>query len=108
MDTQVTIYESMCSLSGRMREAARENNWDQLCSLEHEVAGLRERLQQESGPASLDETSRQQKIRLIRQILADDREIRSHVDPWMDGVRQLLAGGARQRALHNAYGIPGR
>lgn len=108
MDNQITIYESMCNLSGQMREAAQRNDWDRLCSLEHKVAGLREHLQQEHTPTVQDEASRQEKIRLIRQILADDREIRSHVEPWMDGVRQLLAGGARKRALHNAYGIPGR
>lgn len=108
MDNQITIYESMCNLSGQMREAAQKNDWDQLCSLEHKVADLREHLQRDPIPAVQDEASRQAKIRLIHQILADDREIRSHVEPWMDGVRQLLAGGARKRALHNAYGVTGR
>lgn len=108
MNTSISLYESMSEISTRMRLAAERNDWEHLCELEREVAHMCDRLQREdppSGQVSLDETSRQRKIRLIQQILADDREIRSHVDPWMDSVKTLLAGNARQRSVQQAYGI---
>lgn len=108
MNTSITLYESMGLLSSQMLEAAQANDWDRLCELEREVADLRDRLQREDPPSdqiSLDEANRQRKIRLIRQILADDREIRSHTSPWMENVKTLLAGNARQRSVHQAYGV---
>lgn len=105
MDTTLSLYESMSQISEAMCQAAQANDWDHLCELEREVSQLRERLQQTPASPTQDEDCRQQKIRLIRKILADDREIRSHAEPWMDEVRTLLAGGARQRAINNAYGV---
>ena len=105
MDAQLSLYESMSQISAAMCKAAQANDWDQLCELESEVTRLRKRLQQEPTAPTQDEDCRQQKISLIHKILADDREIRSHAEPWMEGVRALLAGGARQRALNNAYGV---
>jgi len=108
MNAPISLYESILQLSGRMVVAAEANDWDLLCTLESEVTLLRERLQHEDQPyqqASLDEAARQRKAALIRKILADDREIRSHAEPWMESVRTLLAGGARQRAVNNAYGV---
>ncbi len=105
MDRQLLLYESMSHISGQMREAAQRNDWDQLCALEREVTSLCSSLRQEPAPARMDDGVRQRKICLIRQILADDREIRSHAEPWMDSVRTLLSSGARQRAVSNAYGV---
>ncbi|GAB2883838.1 hypothetical protein GCM10027046_10420 [Uliginosibacterium flavum] len=107
MNTPVTLYESILQLSRRMVAAAEANDWDLLCALESEVTALRERLQQDDPPAlqaSLDEATRQRKATLIHQILADDREIRSHTQPWMESVKTLLAGNARQRSVQQAYG----
>lgn len=107
MDT-LPLYEAMHHLSSEMLLAARANDWDQFCLLESEAAELRERLmrsEQPSDAALLDEAGRARKIALIQQILAEDREIRSHTDPWLDQVRTLLAGNSRQRALNNAYGL---
>jgi flagellar protein FliT len=107
MNASISLYESILQLSSQMVAAAEKNDWDLLCALEGEVTGLRERLQREDPPAhqaSLDEATRQRKAGLIRQILADDRNIRSHTQPWMDSVKTLLTGNARQRSVQQAYG----
>lgn len=109
MDATITFYESMSRLSHEMAEAARANDWDELCRLEKEVASIRDTLARQDPPQrqrTLDETDRQRKISLIRQILADDREIRTHAEPWMENVRAMLSSGSRQRALSSAYGMP--
>ncbi len=109
MDASISLYESMGALSSAMMEAARANDWDELCRLETQVAAIRDTLALQDPPQRqnlLAEPDRQRKIALIRQILADDREIRAHAEPWLENVRVLLSSGSRQRALNSAYGMP--
>lgn len=106
MNTNLDIYESIAMLSAQMLESAQASDWDRLCELEKDVAELREQLRREDPPAMqmmLDEESRSRKAHLIQKLLADDLEIRSHTAPWMDSVKQLLAGNARQRSVQQAY-----
>lgn len=108
MNARLDIYETMSKLSGLMVEAAQSNDWDRLSGLEHQVAALRDRLVTQDSVSALplsDESVRARKIALIRKMLADDREIRRHTEPWMDAVRLLLAGASKQRAVKAAYGV---
>jgi len=106
MDSQLMLYENMSRLSGDMVDAARANDWDRLCELEAQVAKIREDLIAQPGPVVVhDEGARAKKIALIRQMLDDDREVRVHAEPWMESVKVLLSGNARQKALRNAYGV---
>ncbi len=103
----LSLYEQMSGLTDQMVHAARENDWDRLCVLEQEVAALRQRLVMNdplSAAMPLDETERRRKAELIKQMLADDREIRRHTEPWMEGVRQMLSSGNRTRNLRATYG----
>lgn len=107
MDAQLMLYENMKRISDNMVDAARANDWDLLSQLETEVAALREqlRMQPPYSPPVRDETTRSRKLELIKALLEDDREIRSHVEPWMENVRTLLSGNAKMRAVQNAYGV---
>ena len=91
----------------QMADAARENDWDLLESLELEVAALRDQIKTNDRTGICvegDETQRQRKRELILRMLANDREIRRHTEPWMANVRALLAGSAATRTLRKAYG----
>ena len=106
MQDTMTYYETMCRLTGIMADAARDNDWGLLGSLEQEVAVLRNHLQAEDASGitvDLDESQRFSKRELILRMLADDREIRRHTEPWMAGVRALLAGSAAERNVRKAY-----
>jgi flagellar protein FliT len=106
--TAVALYEHMSELSSKMVEAARDNDWNRLGALEFEIRKIRDELQvlepAERPIGPLSEPERLRKVELIKRILADDREVRLHTEPWMDGVRRLLGGGARHRAMRAAYG----
>lgn len=107
MQDTLAHYETMCRLTGLMAEAARENDWGLLGSLEQEVATLRNQLQSEDASGiqyDLNESQRLLKRELILRMLADDREIRRHTEPWMTSVRALLAGTSNERNLRKAYG----
>ncbi len=91
----LTAYEAMSEISARMAEAARASDWNGLVALEHDVAGLRERLESGSVRRSLSAEDRARKVQLIRRILADDAEVRRHTEPWMVSVRRFLGSAAR-------------
>lgn len=103
----IRLYEQMNTLSAQMAEAAVANNWERLSALEREVASLRDRLKMEDpvsrAPVHLSEVERRTKADLIKRILANDREVRRHTEPWMESVRHLLGGNARNRAVRAAY-----
>ena len=103
--SSLALLEQMSSYSTEMVDAARANDWDRLVRLERQVASLRDRMGVEEalgfqgrGSKRMSEEERQKKVALIRRILDDDKEVRVHTEPWMDNVRQLLSGGARERA----------
>jgi flagellar protein FliT len=100
----LAMYETMSTISARMVEAARANDWDRLVALEKDCAGLARELEGGDRPQPLAGAERERKIALIRQILADDAEGRRHTEPWMEQVRQFLGGGARERNVRRAYG----
>ena len=102
------LYETMCDVSTRMVEAARANDWDRLTTLEQDVAALRDTLavnDLQGAPAPLSPEERTRKVQLIRRILADDAEVRSYTEPWMNNVRKYLGAGARSRSVRQAYGL---
>lgn len=92
VSAQLDRYEELRALSAEMVEAARSNDWERLVSLEHGCVVLREALIAGADPVgavSSPEIGR--KRELIQLILADDAEIRRHVDPWMRHAREFLA-----------------
>lgn len=108
MNNCLPMYEAMSHISASMVEAARANDWDRLVELEQEVSRLCTRLRFEDSPGKadlLDEAGRARKLELIQRILADDLEVRRHAEPWMNDVRTLLGGNARQRAVDRIYRV---
>lgn len=108
----LATYESMGSISAQMVQAAQACDWERLAALERHCAALARRLEAAADAAlPLDAALRRRKAELIRQILADDAEVRRHAEPWMEHVRQFLGGGARASSVRRAYGAhsgPGR
>lgn len=101
----LSLYESMRSLSAQMAEAAHACDWERLVVLERDCAGLARRLEAHGETVPLSEHERVRKIALIRQILADDAEVRRHTEPWMEQVKLFLGAGARGRDLRRTYGL---
>lgn len=90
--TSLPLLEDMGRISDRMVEAARANDWDQLVALEQNVARLRERIadNDEHCSVAVGQGERARKLALIRHILANDAEVRRHVEPRMEQIRIYL------------------
>ncbi|SEN51493.1 flagellar protein FliT [Duganella sp. CF517] len=86
----LSMYENIAGLSNQMAAAARMGDWDGLSKLEAQCAT--EARAVATGVPALSGAPRMRKIDLLKQILANDREIRDIADPWMNQV----PGMARQ------------
>ena len=99
----LSLYESVSDLTGRMVQAARSRDWESLVELESSCASRIETLKAGEPPA-LSGESREQKVRIINAILANDREIRDLTSPWMAELANLINSTGSQRRLNKAYG----
>ena len=95
----ITVYETVSTLTREMLAAARSRDWDTLHRLERDCASQVSMLR-DGQPPSLSGELRARKVRLLQAILADDREIRTITEPWMDRLSLLMQGprtGAQSR-----------
>ncbi len=97
-------YESLSNLTSRMLAAANDGEWDHLIELEqqctHKVSDIRTA---DDGPIP-DEATRQRKIQLIRQILANDAQIRSRTEGWMNQLKNIMQSNKQEQRLNKTYG----
>jgi flagellar protein FliT len=89
----LSMYEHIAGLTGQMAAAARNNDWDGLSRLEGKVAVHAERVSAE-GVTALSGAPRLRKIDLLKQILANDREVRCVTEPWMGQLSNIMQGTA--------------
>ncbi len=81
----ITMYETIARLTNQMAAAARSNDWDRLTCLERQCATASSAIG-DGKVAPLGGAARARKFDLVKQILANDREIRNNTEPW---IRQL-------------------
>ncbi|MET0264632.1 MAG: flagellar protein FliT [Duganella sp.] len=86
----LSMYENIAGLSTQMAAAARMGDWDGVGKLETQCTSAARATA--TGVTPLAGAPRQRKIDLLKQILANDREIRDLADPWMN----TIPGMARQ------------
>jgi len=80
----LSMYENIAGLTNQMAAAARMGDWDGLSKLEGQCAAEARTIG--TGVPPLGGAPRLRKIDLLKQILANDREIRDVTDPWMNVV----------------------
>ena len=100
----ISLYEKVAVITNQMLAAAREYDWEQLAALESQCASHVETLKRDEHVAPLTGVVREQKVRIIKKILADDREIRSITEPWMEQLSVLMRSAGVERKLSQAYG----
>ncbi|WP_289888494.1 flagellar protein FliT [Janthinobacterium sp. SUN118] len=85
----LSMYENIAGLTNQMVVAARSSDWDGLNTLENQCASAASTAMTGGVPA-LAGTSRMRKIDLLKQILANDREIRTITEPWMTQLASVM------------------
>ncbi len=102
-NTMLNLYEEVARLTGNMLSAAHESDWDRVVELEAGCANCIESIKGCKVPEALSESARQQKVELLKLILANDREIRKLSEPWMQRISHLLESTQRQCDVARAY-----
>ena len=100
----ISLYENVATITGNMLEAARSGNWELLERLEHDCSSRVQTLRENEIPFDLPTDMRDKKIRIIKKILADDKEIRDLTEPWMAQLSDLMKNSSTTRKLSRAYG----
>ncbi|MFA6014019.1 MAG: flagellar protein FliT [Gallionellaceae bacterium] len=102
MNAVLEKYESLSTITGKMREAAAQGDWDLLVELEEQSRARVEEMKL-LDLAPIDEATRLRKVTLIRKILADDAEIRSKTEPWMAQLQRIMSNARSEDRLQKAY-----
>ena len=77
----IRVYERVASLTALMAKAAFDNNWADFEELENQCA-RHVHYAKTLPPTPLEGASLTRKIRLVKEILANDRSIREITEPW--------------------------
>lgn len=99
----IALYEAVADLTNQMLQAAQQQDWDRLTELESNCALYVEQLKQTEDGSSLSADARERKVSSIKRILADDREIRNLVSPWMVKLNSMINSNHTEKKLSQAY-----
>jgi flagellar protein FliT len=106
MNAVIEKYEALSSITGKMRDAAAQGEWDMLIDLEEQSrAHVAEMKVLDLAP--IDEATRLRKVALIKKILADDAAIRSKTEPWMAELQRIMSNARSEDKLQKAYSSGG-
>jgi flagellar protein FliT len=100
----LSLYESVAEVTSQMLVAAQEQDWDKLAELEDYCGTYVEKLKAFEELEPLTGEAYARKLACIKQILADDREIRNLMAPWMVKLNAMLNGKYASQPSSSAYG----
>ena len=93
----IDYYRAIEDSSGKMLEAAKAEDWDEVVRLEGACAVLIEQLRYRSRSEDLLPEQRVEKARIMQRILSNDAQVRHLAEPWLahfekkfDSLQQLL------------------
>ena len=86
-------YEAIALASRCMLTAARRGDWDEVARLEGRCRALIDQLKAAAAIEPLDAEDQRIRVRLLRDILAADAEIRTRAEPWLAQLEALIVPG---------------
>jgi len=100
----IALYEEVAKVTKQMLAAAKQQEWDRLADLESSCAAYVEQLKLLEVSVTLNSDARERKVASIKQILADDKEIRTLVSPWMAKLGSMMNSNQTEKKLNRTYG----
>jgi len=85
-----SLYESVAEVTSEMLQAAKSQNWDILTELETTCADYVDQIRDFSEVEPSAGEAYKRKLLSIKLILANDREIRTLMAPWMMKLNNML------------------
>ena len=100
-------YEHLAEVTGRMRAAAVQEDWDGVIALEAECARVYARLVALDSAAVGDSGYERRKSELICKLLDDDAQIRERISGQLSRIWKMIYGRGTIDRLNSAYGSGG-
>jgi len=102
MSLLIEDYQRLSGITGQMREAAVGGDWDRLIALEKDCKRKVDEIKPHDViPTNPDE--RAQKLALLKKILADDADIRSRTENWMEQLQRIMQSPRSELRLQQTY-----
>jgi flagellar protein FliT len=99
----IVIYETVAELTKQMLLAAKQQDWDTLAKLEAHCVQQVATLKVTESTLPLPSDVRARKLASIKSILADDRELRNIVSPWMVRLNSLMSSLQVENKMKRTY-----
>lgn len=103
MENTVTLYEEVAHITKSMLVAAQAQDWEKLSTLEDQCSEYVERLKTFETEPPLTGDAYARKLASIKSILADDREIRDLVAPWMVKLNAMISTQKIEKRFSATY-----
>lgn len=103
---QLDRYAEMLSLTRRMQECVRAEQWDGLIELEQLRASIIDELMKHENDVLWTGSELEKKGELIRSILEMDGEIKSLTQRWKGELQEMLGSIDNEKKLNKAYETP--
>jgi flagellar protein FliT len=97
-------YELLSALTGQMLDAAKDEEWERLISIEQQCSEVVSVIKPLDTGVMLDEADCQHKKQLINHIMVADAEIRFRVQAWMSQLQISIQSNRQEQRLLHAYG----
>jgi flagellar protein FliT len=85
------LYESIARLSHDMVAASGAGDWTRVGELEDQCRSLIATLNAASAVRPLGRAEQRRRVELLREILADDAQIRTRSEPWLRQLEHFYA-----------------
>ena len=99
----ISLYENVSAITGQMLQAAQQQDWARLETLESKCSREIEVIKTRGPLAPVYGDMRQRKIKLLQKILRDDRAIRDATEPWLNEIQALILNTGTRRKLAQHY-----
>src|SRR5215467_4756021 len=86
----IAHYEAIAQVSRAMLVAAHADDWEEVRSLEERCRALIVELKAAARTTRLSVAEQRHRIELLRAILANDADIRTRSEPWLQQLEQML------------------
>jgi len=103
----LATYERLVEVTGRMRTAAMQEDWDKVIALESECAALYVHLMATKDTGPRDAAYQRRKSELICKLLEDDAHIRERMSGQLSRIWRMIDGRGTIDRLNSAYGSDG-
>lgn len=85
-------YQSIERASRDMLSAARDSDWDRVGEIQQRCGALIDQARRLGGGAALSRTDQQAKMRIVRQIVLNEAQIRRLAYPWTERFERMVFG----------------